>query len=250
MALPPIVARLRERIRPVTAWISSHRWSSAIIAVLLVILLEYATFPSAGDVTALARTNPPTTALMEQRADEARSAGKPWAPRQQWVRLNRVSDHLQHAVIVAEDGMFYEHDGVDWYEMKESIKKDIQKRRFARGGSTITQQLAKNLFLSTSKDPVRKLKEFILSDRLEDALTKNRILEIYLNVIEWGDGVFGVEAASVRYFGKHASELTREDAARLAAVIPSPRRHSPTSQGAYVTRRTRMILARMAARGW
>jgi monofunctional biosynthetic peptidoglycan transglycosylase len=190
------------------------------------------------------------TALMVQRAADARSRGAAPRMRQQWVRLGRVSDHLQHAMIVAEDGTFYEHGGVDWFEVRESIKRDFQKRRFARGASTITQQLAKNLFLSTSKDPVRKLKEYILSGQLESALTKNRILELYLNVIEWGDGVFGAEAAALTYFGKHAADLTREEAAQMAAVVPSPLRYSPSGGSVFVARRSRMILARMSARGW
>jgi monofunctional biosynthetic peptidoglycan transglycosylase len=250
--MPPAQTRARatETLRAALAWMKSHKWWTALAALALVALLEVVTFPSMSEITALKTANPKVTALMEQRWSEARSDGKPWAVRQQWVRLGRISDHLQHAVIVAEDGTFYEHEGVDWYEVKESIKKDFEKRRFARGASTITQQLAKNLFLSTSKDPVRKLKEFLLSSRLEDALTKNRILEIYLNVIEWGDGVFGAEAAALRYFGKHADDLSREESARLAAVIPSPRRHAPNGDSQYVLRRTRMILARMAARGW
>ncbi|MEW6061962.1 MAG: transglycosylase domain-containing protein, partial [Bacteroidota bacterium] len=120
----------------------------------------------------------------------------------------------------------------------------------ARGGSTISQQLAKNLYLSTSKDPIRKFKEVVITLRMERILSKRRILEIYLNVIEWGNGIFGAEAAARRYFGKSASELTREEAARMAAVIPSPRKHTPNDMSRYVQRRSSIILTRMAARGY
>ncbi len=187
---------------------------------------------------------------MEQRKDEADRAGKRYSIQQRWVPLSQISEHLIHAVIVAEDGTFYEHDGVDWFEVKESFIKNLTKFRFARGGSTITQQLAKNLFLSTSKDPMRKLKEFFISQSLEDELSKRRILEIYLNVIEWGDGIFGAEAAALKYFGKHTYELTREEATQMAAVIPSPLRNKPNSGSRFVNYRTRMIATRMAARGW
>ena len=250
MAHETMVARLTARVRLGFDWMRRRKLATFGLLVALILLAEYVTFPSLSEVASLKSANPRTTALMEQRADEASSRRDAPPVRQQWVRLSRVSDDLQHAIIVAEDGMFYEHGGVDWYEVKESLKKDLQKRRFARGASTITQQLAKNLYLSTSKDPVRKLKEFILSGWLEDELTKNRILEIYVNVIEWGDGVYGAEAAALKYFGKHASDLTRDESARLAAVIPSPRRYSPASPSPYVARRARTILARMSARGW
>jgi len=188
--------------------------------------------------------------LMEQRKDEALDKGKKITFHQDWVPLSRISSHLKHAVIVAEDGTFFEHEGIDWYEMKESIKKDIQKGKFVRGASTITQQLAKNLFLSTSKDPIRKLKEIIIASWLEDELSKNRILELYLNIIEWGYGIFGVEAAASEYYNIHASDLNREESARLAAVLPSPLRHKPNENSRFVNYRTKIILARLDARGW
>jgi len=187
---------------------------------------------------------------MEIRKKEAKEKGYNLMIQQKWVSLSQISDHLKHAVIVAEDGTFFEHEGIDWYEVKESIKKDIKKGKFVRGASTITQQLAKNLFLSTSKDPIRKLKEFLIAKMLEDELSKSRILELYLNVIEWGNGIFGAESAAMIYFGKHASELTREEASRLAATLPSPLRHQPNSEQRYVKFRRNIILARMEARGW
>ncbi len=250
MAHENALDRLTAGVRPAFLWMKRRRWLTLSLILAFFLFIEYITYPSSSEIASLKTVNPRRTALMDQRQDEARSRGDALALRQQWVRLSRVSDDLQHAIIVAEDGTFYEHGGVDWYEVRESLKKDLQKRRFARGASTITQQLAKNLFLSTSKDPVRKLKEFLLSGQLEDELTKNRILELYLNVIEWGDGVFGAEAAALTYFGKHASDLSREEAARMAAVIPSPLRYSPSGTSPYVARRARMILTRMAARGW
>jgi len=187
---------------------------------------------------------------MLQRIEEAASSEKKFAIDQRWVPLSKISRYLINAVIVAEDGTFFEHEGIDWYELEESLKKNLEKGKAARGGSTISQQLAKNLYLSTSKDPIRKFKEVVITLRMERILSKRRILEIYLNVIEWGNGIFGAEAAARRYFGKSAAELTREEAARMAAVIPSPRRHTPNDMSRYVQRRSSIILARMAARGY
>ncbi|MDE3059239.1 MAG: monofunctional biosynthetic peptidoglycan transglycosylase, partial [Bacteroidota bacterium] len=151
---------------------------------------------------------------------------------------------------VSEDGTFYENGGIDWYEVKESVKKDVEKGRAARGGSTIAQQLAKNLFLSTSRNPLRKLKEMVIALRMEGLLAKERILELYLNEIEWGQGIFGVEAAAQRYFGTSAANLTRDQAVRLAAVIPSPLKHQPNQDSQYVQRRSEIISLRMADRGY
>jgi monofunctional biosynthetic peptidoglycan transglycosylase len=153
-------------------------------------------------------------------------------------------------VIVAEDGTFYEHAGVDWYEIEESIEKNLEKGRTARGASTISQQLSKNLYLSTSKTPLRKLKELVITLRIERMLSKRRILELYLNIIEWGPGIFGVEAASRKYFNKPAAELSRDEAIRMASVIPSPLRHQPNTLSRYVVRRSEIIERRMSTRGY
>jgi monofunctional biosynthetic peptidoglycan transglycosylase len=166
-------------------------------------------------------------------------------PQQFWLPLSQISEHLIHAVIVGEDGTFYEHEGVDWYEIKESIKKDVEKGRLARGGSTITQQLAKNLYLSPSKNPVRKLRELLITRRLEASLTKTRILEIYLNVIEWGDLVYGAEAASRTYFRKPASALDADEAALLASSIMNPRIWNPARPTPGLLKRQKLILDRM-----
>ena len=215
--------------------------------VLIAILAEISTLPLA-DIPRLASENPRETSLMRQRIEEARIAGKQLAIRQKWVSLKSLPQNLIDAVIVAEDGTFYSHGGVDWFEVRESIQKDLREGRAARGASTITQQLAKNLFLSTSKDPIRKAKEILITFLMERYLSKDRILEIYLNVIEWGRGIFGVEAAAQSYFGKHAADLSLDEATRLAAVIPSPLRHTPEGEGRYVQRRQQIVLDRMAAR--
>ncbi|CUS84147.1 monofunctional biosynthetic peptidoglycan transglycosylase, partial [Candidatus Kryptobacter tengchongensis] len=192
--------------------------------------------------------NPKMTALMKQRMEEARREGKSYRINQIWIPISKVSPYLIEAVIVSEDASFFDHQGVDWYEVRESIKKNLQRGRIARGASTITMQVAKNLFLSTSRDPLRKLAEVIIAFRIEQKLSKRRILEIYLNIIELGDEIFGVESASRKYFGKSASELTMEEAARLASIIPSPLRYTPNSNKRFVSWRSKIILNRMIAR--
>ena len=152
-------------------------------------------------------------------------------------------------MVVAEDAKFYTHNGFDYESLQNALKKDIKARKFKIGASTITQQLAKNLYLSPSKNPVRKIKEAILTWRLERTLSKRRMLELYLNVVEWGDGIFGVETAAEHYFNKPASALTAGEAARLAAVLPNPIRFNAASQSRYVIRRSNLILAHMNRAG-
>jgi monofunctional biosynthetic peptidoglycan transglycosylase len=211
------------------------------------VIVELATIPWFS-IARLKNTNPGPTALMQQRMEEAREQGKTLRITHRWIPLSKIPRHVIDAVIVAEDGTFYSHSGIDWFEVQESIERDIQEHRAVRGGSTITQQLAKNLYLSTSKDPIRKLKELMIALLLEHELSKTRILELYLNVIEWGPGIFGIEAASQAYFGKSASDLTLDEAIRLAAVIPSPLRHRPDADSRYVVRRKGIVLQRLAAR--
>jgi monofunctional biosynthetic peptidoglycan transglycosylase len=194
------------------------------------------------DVRALVRTNPKTTALMEQRASENKTKLQPL---RSWAPYNRISIHLRNAVLVSEDSAFFQHEGFDWTQIKESLKRDWEEKRFARGASTITQQLAKNLYLSTSKNPLRKVQEFFIARELERYLRKERIFEIYLNVIEWGDGIYGIDAASNRYFGKSPEQLQPEEAAVLAAMIPNPRRYTPSLNRAYLEKRKGEILDHM-----
>ncbi len=206
--------------------------------------------PFPWSVTSLRTKNPYQTAIMKERIRQARRDHKPYSIKQIFVPLSRISPDMIHAVIVGEDGTFYENSGVDWYEMKESFKANWDAGKIIRGSSTITMQLAKNLWFSTSRDPLTKLNEIICAFMLDHYLSKNRILELYLNYIEFGRGIFGVEAASRTYFKKSAANLSRVEAARLAAIIPSPLRHSPNSSSRFVMFRTGIILTRMDARGW
>jgi monofunctional biosynthetic peptidoglycan transglycosylase len=207
-----------------------------------VVAYGYLTLP---DVRPLATTNPKTTAFMELREREAAAAGKPVKHVQRWVPYSRISMNLRRAVLAAEDSAFFEHEGIDIAEIRKSIQTSIEKGESLRGASTITQQLAKNLYLSPSRDPLRKIKELMITWRLETALSKARILEIYLNVIEWGDLVWGAEAAARSYFGVSASALSREQAALLAGAIINPRIYSPSNPRGRLLRRQQIILARM-----
>jgi len=197
------------------------------------------------DVRPLRTVNPRTTAFMELRAREADKAGKKPRKAQQWVAYERISPSLKRAVIVAEDAAFFSHEGVDFDELEKSFQDSWNKGKRMRGGSTITQQLAKNLYLSPSRNPVRKIEELMIARRLEAELSKRRILELYLNVIEWGDGIWGAEAAARAYFQKPASALGADEAALLAASIINPRRFSPAHPSKYLLRRQELIRQRM-----
>jgi monofunctional biosynthetic peptidoglycan transglycosylase len=221
-----------------------------IASILGFILFVWAGLPSRGEVRALAKINPKVTSVMRQRAREAEKAGRPVRRAQAWVPLSRVSRHLIHAIVAAEDPNFFGHEGVDWDAVRESIETNVKKGRFARGGSTITQQLAKNLFYTTYKNPIRKLREFFVARRLEEDLTKTRILELYLNVIEWGDGVYGAEAAAQRYYGKSVAGLNETEAAGLAAMVPSPRRINPRTNAKRHAAAQRRVLWLMARVGY
>jgi monofunctional biosynthetic peptidoglycan transglycosylase len=199
------------------------------------------------DVRQLRARNPPTTAFMSLREREATAAGKPAAKDQRWVSYGRISSHLTRAVIVTEDSAFWQHGGIDYDQLRESMEVNWERGEFARGASTITQQLAKNLYLSPSKNPVRKLKELLITRRLEAELTKQRILELYLNVIEWGDGVWGAEAAAHHYFHKSAAALSAPEAALLAGAIANPHIMDPGHPNGRLRRRQQMIMRRMGA---
>jgi monofunctional glycosyltransferase len=210
------------------------------------IAYSYLTLP---DVRSLARENPKTTAFMELRKAEARAAGrKNFSIRQQWVPYGRISPLLRRAVIVTEDAAFFDHDGIDIEEIKASLEKNWEEGQFLRGGSTITQQLAKNLYLSPSRNPIRKVTELFIARRLEAALTKQRIFEIYLNMIEWGDGIFGCEAAARAYFRKPCASLDMAESALLAGAIINPREHSPARPTRRLLRRQQIIMRRMGFR--
>ncbi len=208
-------------------------------AALLAVALLFATLP---DVEMLRSEFPSTTAFMERRKRELARTGKEsrleWTP----VPLFRISPALQRAVIVAEDARFWKHEGVDWEAVAETLERDLERGDFRRGASTITQQLAKNLYLSPARTPWRKLREWAIARRLEKTLSKKRILELYLNVAEFGTRTYGAEAAARRYFGKPASQLSVTEAAMLAAIIPSPRLYDPVRHPQRVARRARRIL--------
>jgi monofunctional biosynthetic peptidoglycan transglycosylase len=197
------------------------------------------------DVRALQTTNPSTTAFIELRAREARARGETPRRVQQWVEYGRISSQLKRAVLVAEDSAFWQHDGVDYEQLKESMEVNLERMEFARGASTITQQLAKNLYLSPSKNPIRKARELLIARRLEAELSKQRILEIYLNVIEWGDGVYGAEAAARTYFHKPASDLTSQESALLAGALVNARLLNPAHPTARLRARQQLVLRRM-----
>jgi monofunctional biosynthetic peptidoglycan transglycosylase len=200
-------------------------------------------------VSNLKKENPRKTAFMEYREKEWAREGIKKSIIQKWVPLKRISPYLIKAVIIAEDDKFWGHEGFDFEAMQQALEKDIKKKQFKAGGSTISQQLAKNLYLSPSKNPIRKIKEAILTWRMERTLSKRRIVEIYLNVAEWGDGIFGIEAAAKHYYGKHASSLTAQEAARLATVLPNPLVYHVNGDSKYVQNRSARIYQVMIARG-
>ena len=219
------------------------------LAVLLLFAADFGRYLIYPDIAALKKTAPKESALMRYREREWRRAGLAKKPVRIWAPYSRISPYLKKAVLISEDDKFWKDDGFDLEAMQKAMEKDIKAGRFKFGASTITQQLAKNLFLSPAKNPLRKLKEAILTWRLEKTLSKKRILELYLNYAEWGNGIFGAEAASRHYFGKPASALSAMEAARLAACLPNPIRFSPNSQKAFVERRSRTIYKIMARRG-
>ncbi len=211
-------------------------------AVYGLLVYAYLTIP---DVRPLVRTNPTTTAFIELREEESLAKGQKPRRVQRWVSYSHLSPDLKRAVLVAEDDAFFQHEGVDFEQLQESLEIDWTRGKFSRGASTITQQLAKNLYLSPSKDPLRKLRELIIARRLEAELKKARILEIYLNVIEWGDGIYGAEAAAQTYFHRPASDVTSAQAALLAGAIINPRLLNPAHPTARLLRRQQLILRRM-----
>jgi monofunctional biosynthetic peptidoglycan transglycosylase len=241
---------LKEKPRS-RRWIRRRPRLWALIALSVAALLAYGScvfigLPRPAEVRRLRRENPSETSLMRQRDEDARRSNRRSRRVRRWVPLSRVSRHLICAVIAAEDPNFFGHEGIDWGAVRESVETNVKKRRFARGASTITQQLAKNLFFTTRKSVTRKLREAIVARWLEEELSKRRILELYLNVIEWGEGLYGCEAAARRYYGKSAAQLSAAEAAGLAAMIPNPRRINPRVNPTRHARAQRRILQLMA----
>ena len=213
---------------------------------LLPVLTYFLAFP---DIGGLRTKNPGKTAFMEYREKEWAEKNLKLRIAREWVPLSRISPNLQKAVLIAEDDKFWKHEGFDFESIQKAIEKDLQAGRFKFGGSTISQQLARNLYLSPEKNLFRKAAEAVLTWKMERTLSKRRILEIYLNVVEWGEGIFGAEAAARRHFGKSARDLSPEEAARLAAVLPNPRRYNPAGEQKYVVNRARTIHGIMVKRG-
>lgn len=190
--------------------------------------------------------NPSTSAFMQDRLDILQQKDPGATLRMQWMPYERISPHLKRAIIAAEDSKFLEHEGFDFEAIQKAYEKNLKKGRLVAGGSTISQQLAKNLFLSGQKTPWRKIQEALITLMLENVMSKRRIMEIYLNVIEWGNGVFGAEAAIRHYYGASASSISAEQAARLAAMIPNPRFYDRHRNTPWLSKKAAIILSRMA----
>jgi monofunctional biosynthetic peptidoglycan transglycosylase len=191
--------------------------------------------------------NPSTSAFMEARLDTLQASNPDAALRHKWVPYKKISMNLKRALVAAEDANFLEHEGFDWEALQKALEKNVKKGRVVAGGSTISQQLAKNLFLSGKRSVFRKAQEALITVMIESVMDKRRIFEIYLNIIEWGNGVFGAEAAARYYFKKSAASLDAWEAARLAAMVPNPRYYDRHRDTGYLRKRTTLILSRMSA---
>ncbi len=221
-------------------------WFLILSSFLLLLPVAYLFFMP--DLSRLKKENPKKTALMEYREKASRDKRKRFKTDQRWVSFSKISPYLVKAVLIAEDDKFWVHEGFDYEAIQKALEKDLRAKKFESGGSTITQQLARNLYLSPEKSLVRKISEAVITWRMESVLSKKRILELYLNVAEWGEGIFGAEAASRHYYGKSAFELTPEEAARLASVLPNPRKYNPAADQRYVTNRSALIYSIMIQR--
>ncbi|MCX6178225.1 MAG: monofunctional biosynthetic peptidoglycan transglycosylase [Chlorobiales bacterium] len=220
---------------------------SILLLLFFVDIARYFVYP---DVGKLVEENPLKSAFMESREAEWKQEGlKDKKIHQKWVLLRNVSPNLIKAVLIAEDDKFWKHEGFDYQAIERAIEKNIAAKKFKMGGSTISQQLAKNLYLSSSKNPIRKIKEAIITWRIEKKLSKRRILELYVNVVEWGDGIFGIDQAARHYYGVSPARLTAQQASKLAAILPNPIKYSPTGSSPYVRNRSKIIYAIMRKRG-
>jgi len=217
-------------------------WRSAAIVLAAIVVYQFWIF---GNVVWWVWFNPSTSAFMERRLEVLQEDNPEAALRHKWVPYARISINLKRAMIAAEDAKFLDHDGFDWEAIQKAYEKNIVKGKIVAGGSTISQQLAKNLFLSGKRTPWRKGQEALITVMIEKVMTKRRIFEIYLNIIEWGNGVFGAEAAARHYFKASAAYLVAEQAAQLAAMVPKPRYYDRVRYTPLLERRTGIILERM-----
>jgi monofunctional glycosyltransferase len=225
-----------------------HTFKLIFLALLLGGIIDIGRYFVYPDVSDLTEVNPIPTAFMEYRKKEWEEQNQNKELTHRWVSINNISPNIIKAVLIAEDDGFWNHEGFDVKGMENAIERSLKKGIVA-GGSTISQQLSKNLYLSPSKNPVRKVKEAIITWRIERTLSKRRILEIYLNVAEWGDGIFGIEAAARHYYHKSAKNLTGREAARLASVLPNPIKYNPIGKQKYVKNRAHIIYKIMKRRG-
>ena len=220
------------------------RFAVALVGLVVVVVLAYQGY-------VLARIwwwtdhNPQSTAFMQARLEVMREKSLNAQLKHQWIAYEKMSVHLKRAILVSEDDKFVDHEGFDWESIQKAREKNQQKGKVVAGGSTISQQLAKNLFLSGERSMLRKAEEAVITLILEWMMDKERILEIYLNVIEWGDGVFGAEAAAKHYFGVSATQLSAEQAAKLAAMVPRPRFYDRNRNAPWLLKKTQIILERM-----
>ena len=221
-----------------------RRWMLIASAVALVLFVIWQ-LSLAGRVWWWRDHNPASTSFMREQQSMLQKKNAAAKLKHQWVAYDRISRNLKRAVIAAEDTAFVEHDGFDWEGMERAWERNQQKGKVVAGGSTITQQLAKNLFLSNDKSYLRKVQEAVIAAELEWLMDKERIFEIYLNVVEWGEGVFGAEAAARHYFGISAAQLSPEQSAKLAAMLPRPRFYDKNRSSRYLQGRTAIIVQRM-----
>lgn len=222
------------------------RWSKRLVLGLLGLVLLYQLWLFSW-VLLWTWVNPDTTSFMDIRLAELQANNPKAELQKQWVGYARISPHLKRALIVSEDGTFVHHEGFDWEGMQKAMEKNQRRGKIVAGGSTISQQLAKNLFLTPSKTPWRKAQEAVITLMIENLWSKQRIFEVYLNVIEWGNGVFGAEAAARHYYGIGAAQLAPMQAARLAGMVPSPRYYDRNRNAPGLARKASVILARMPA---
>jgi monofunctional biosynthetic peptidoglycan transglycosylase len=220
------------------------RWSARVLLVLLGLLLLYQLWIFL-HIVWWQWYNPSSSAFMEDRLERLHEKNPRAKLRHQWVPYDKISLNLKRALVAAEDANFMEHEGFDWDAIQKAYAKNQKKGKVVAGGSTISQQLAKNLFLSGRRSPWRKLQEAAITIMLEAVLDKRRIFEIYLNIIEWGNGVFGCEAAARYYFGKSAAALDAWEAARLASMVPNPRYYDRNRNTPFLDKKTNLVLERM-----
>jgi len=237
-----------DRAKPPRRWRRRLRLAAEAMTILIGIgaLLLWCSVPNTAP---LARENPTTTAFIDLRRAQAEEDGTPFTLKWQWRPIGKISRYLRAAVIYAEDYRFYKHDGVDWGAIESAIEANLDQGSLSVGGSTITQQLAKNLYLSPQRSLIRKVREMLIAFSLEDHLTKTRILELYLNVAEWGDGVFGAEAAARHWFGHSAQALTPAEAVRLAIALPNPFLRSPKVRSPELTKKAVRIIRLLRMQG-